>query len=107
MSLDFYLEETKPCEVFSRNITHNLGKMAKAAGIYKTLWHPEENGIKTGKDAVPSLQAGLAALESDPEKFKKYNSPNGWGRYEHFVPFVRACLEACESNPDATVRASI
>jgi len=106
MSLDFYLEEVKPCEVFSRNIPHNLTGMADEAGIYGVLWRPEENGIKTAKDAIPILQEGLAKLIADPERFKKFNSPNRWGMYEHFVPFVRECLAACEAHPDATVRAS-
>ena len=33
MSLDVYLEVMKPTEVFSANITHNLNKMAEAAGV--------------------------------------------------------------------------
>lgn len=37
MSLDVSLMEVKPTEVFWSNITHNLGKMAKAAGIYEAL----------------------------------------------------------------------
>jgi hypothetical protein len=27
---------------YQSNITHNLGSMAEAAGIYQALWHPEE-----------------------------------------------------------------
>jgi hypothetical protein len=42
----------------------------------------------------------------DPERFEVYDSPNGWGLYEHFVPFVEAYLEACEKYPDAEVSVS-
>ncbi len=35
-------EETN--EVYSANITHNLGEMADKAGIYYALWRPEEKG---------------------------------------------------------------
>jgi hypothetical protein len=38
-------EEFETLEVFDYNITHNLGEMAKAAGIYMELWRPEEIGI--------------------------------------------------------------
>jgi len=33
MSLDVYLENEAGEELYSRNITHNLGKMACAAGL--------------------------------------------------------------------------
>lgn len=106
MSLDFYLERVQPCEVFGRNITHNLNKMAEEAGIYKHLWHPDEIGIKKAHELIAPLEAGLLLLKSDPERFKKFNSPNGWGKYEHFVPFVEACLNACKEYQDADVRTS-
>ena len=41
MSLDVYLMEMRPVEVFERNITHNLARMADAAGLYTPLWRPE------------------------------------------------------------------
>lgn len=106
MSLDFYLERVQPCEVYWRNITHNLTEMAEEAGIYKHLWHPDEIGLTTAAQLIEPLTAGLALLKSDPARFKAFNSPNGWGTYEHFVPFVEACLNACKEFPDATVRTS-
>lgn len=122
MSLDVYLEgparpqmcrchcgHEHPIEVtgvYSANITHNLGAMAKDAGIYVALWKPEELGIATARELIPLLRDGVELLESDPERFQAFNSPNGWGRYEHFVRFVRAYLEACRDYPDAIVRVS-
>lgn len=106
MSLDFYLTRVQPTRVFDRNITHNLGEMAAEAGIYDALWRPDEHGYQKAEQIIPALRAGLALLESDPERFKKFNSPNGWGMYEHFVPFVRAVLEACEEYPDADIEVS-
>lgn len=49
---------------------------------------------------------GLSKLEAEPERFKKFDSPNGWGLYIHFVPFVKAVLEACEEYPDADIEVS-
>lgn len=92
--------------LFSRNITHNLGAMADAAGIYKCLWRPDENWITKARQMIAPLGIGLADLQARPEFFAQFNSPNGWGMYEHFVPFVQAVLNACEEHPDADVRVS-
>ena len=32
--------------VFEANVTHNLNRMAEAAGFYKEVWRPEEIGIE-------------------------------------------------------------
>jgi hypothetical protein len=106
MSLDVYLIETRPTDIYSANITHNLNKMAGAAGIYKHLWRPEEIGITHARQLIGPLTEGLAKLQADPEHYKKFDSPNGWGKYEHFVPFVAGYLAACEENPDAEIRIS-
>lgn len=91
---------------YSSNITHNLGRMAAEAGIYKHLWRPEEIGITTAAQLIEPLATGLALLKSDPPRFEAFNSPNGWGLYKHFVPFVEKYLEACRQNPDAEVSVS-
>lgn len=92
--------------VYDANITHNLGRMAEAAGIYKPLWRPEEIGISLAGDLVRPLEAGLARLEADPEKFRDLNPPNGWGSYDSLVLFVRSYLAACRDYPTATVSVS-
>ncbi len=112
--------------VYDANITHNLGKMADEAGIYEALWRPhrlkegynilesdhqaewkfEEENKTTAKDIIPFLEKGLADLKSRPEHFEKFNSSNGWGTYEHFVPFVEKYLEACKEYPDAIIEVS-
>jgi hypothetical protein len=106
MSLDVYLiaAQTKchHCggtgllddDAYSANITHNLGRMAEAAGIYEYLWRPEDVGATTAKDLIEPLRKGLRRLKAAPEK------------YEHFVPFVERYLDACLTYPDAKVRVS-
>lgn len=106
MSLDVTLTKTMPTEVYSANITHNLGKMAKAAGIYECLWRPEEIGIITAGQLIEPLEAGLKKLLAAPRKYQRFDSPNGWGLYVHFVPFVEKYLAACREHSDATVDAS-
>ena len=104
MSLDFSLTIVQPTEVFTANITHNLNEMAEEAGIYKALWRPEEIGITKAAQMIPVLEEGLRLLKSDPERFKKFNSPNGWGTYKHFVPWVEEILAGCKEYPDAGVQ---
>lgn len=107
MSLDFNLEAVRLTTVYSGNITHNLGEMATEAGVYNALWKPHEYGYKKAEQLIPILRDGIALLESDPERFKKFDSPNGWGRYIHFVPFVKSVLAACEEFPDADIVVSV
>ena len=99
-------ENIETNEVYSANITHNLGGMAEAAGIYMHLWRPEEIGITHAMQLVAPLAEGLARLKESPETYIQYNSPNGWGLYEHFVPFVENYLMACIANSRSTVRVS-
>lgn len=103
MSLDVALLKLVKTEVYEANITHNLGKMASEAGIYKALWRPEEAGITTAEQLIGPLTDGLALLKSDPARFEEFNAENGWGLYKHFVPFVENYLEAAKKNPDAEI----
>lgn len=133
MSLDVDIIR-KSCEhcgrsddMYTANITHNLGNMAMAAGIYEALWRPymlhdtfvpfgegeyekeynyEESVTMYAKDIIPKLKAGLRRLKRSPEKYKKFNSENGWGMYEHFVPFVAEYLKECEKDPEAKIEVS-
>lgn len=75
----FDAEETDV--VYHDNITHNLTEMAERCGLYKPLWHPEELGVAKARDLCKHLQPGIAALGSDPGKYKKFNPDNGWGTY--------------------------
>lgn len=142
MSLDVYLyldvdtggSEPHRVTLYDANITHNLGRMADAAGIYEACWRPEEMlapdlakqvndleraqqwsdaralraklPIAHARDLIAPLRAGLALLKSDPVRFAAFNASNGWGLYEHFVPWVEAYLVACEAHPNAHVGVS-
>lgn len=124
MSLDVYLygaeEEsvcTCPCcgnehtvtvkeELFTANITHNLGEMAQAAGIYKHLWRPDEVGIERADQLVLPLRDALQLLRENPAKFQVYNPKNGWGTYDGLVGFTAAYLRACQTYPTARIEVS-
>ena len=106
MSLDIYLSDDQGRQLYWRNITHNLGKMAREAGIYDCLWRPDENGITHARQIIEPLSAGLALLVTNKARFEEFNASNGWGKWEHFVPFCAGYLQACRDHPDALVRVS-
>ena len=110
MSLDFSLIDPTATyateELFWKNITHNLGGMAKEAGIYEALWRPEEISATIAKDIIQLLENGVADRKKRPKHYKKFDSPNGWGLYVHFVPFVEDVLRACKEYPEAEIEVS-
>jgi len=109
MSLDFYLQyeiDGNEIKVFESNITHNLNKMATEAGIYEALWHPDRIGAVYAKDIIPVLLSGYNKLTENPSIYKAFNNPDGWGLYEHFLPFVKNVLNACIKYPSAKIKTS-
>lgn len=116
--------EEEKFEIYTSNITHNLSPMAGKAGIYEALWRPyklnkewkdnffsdkeeyvfEDTFTVYAKDIIPKLEEGLKELKRKPEYFEEFNSPNGWGKYEHFVPFVEEYLESCKKYPESIVK---
>lgn len=102
MSLDIDLY-TPDDRIYGANITHNLGPMAQAAGIYDCLWRAPENGFTQADQLIEPLTAGIAKMKADPKRFKAMNPPNGWGTYENFLPWLERLLDACITNPDAEI----
>ena len=99
-------DEEPTSEVYSGNVTHNLGKMALEASIYDCLWCPEETGVTTASQLIAPLEAGLSLLLAEPDRFKALNPTNGWGTYDGFVRFVREYLDACKTYPRASIHVS-
>lgn len=112
--------------LYSSNITHNLGKMASEAGIYEALWRPyqlregynipegdyqaeykfeEENPVR-GYEIIPVIEKGLEDMIARPAHYKTFDSPNGWGLYKHFVPFIEKYLQALKEYPESFVECS-
>jgi len=113
MSLDVYLEAIRPDVVFERNITHNLGDMArevlvecqgKVVSLYTLMWQPETINLTHAWQLVMPLNEALDNLLSDSSLFKDFTPKNCWGNYDGLCGFVNAYLEACCENPDAIIR---
>lgn len=112
MSLDIWFtiplntgKEIIQHEVFSTNVTHNLNTIAEKAGIYEALWHKQ--GITKAEDYIELLSNTLVMMKNHPNYFKQFDASNGWGTYEHFVPWLERLLEACHTYPIADVGVSI
>lgn len=99
-------EPEKTEEAYWANITHNLSRMADAAGIGTHLWCPEELGITKAGELIEPLTAGLAELKSKPDHYKQFNAKNGWGDYDGFVDWVERYLTACKEYPEGTISVS-
>lgn len=93
-------------DVYWNNITHNLGRMAREAGLYDALWRPGEHGMQKASQLIAPLDVGLKRLKAAPETFRAFNPENGWGSYEGLVAFAESYLDACRSYPDADVKVS-
>lgn len=119
------LEPQREC-LYTDNITHNLGKMADAAGLYEALWRPyrlkegynipendyqaeykfeEDNPVKAN-EIIPIIEKGLVDMIARPKYYETFNSSNGWGMYEHFLPFIVRYLEALKKYPESFVECS-
>jgi hypothetical protein len=54
-------------------------------------------------DIIDVIEQGLDLLKLRPDYFSKFNSPNGWGTYVHFVPFVENYLNALKQYPNSII----
>ncbi len=105
MSLDVSLSERRKC-VFYANITHNLGRMAAACGVYYACWRPEEINCSKAKHILPMLDEGVKLLKTYPSHYETFNAPNGWGLYIHFLPWLESYAKACREHPNARIMVS-
>ena len=46
-------------------------------------------------------------MERHPDVFKKFDSSNGWGVYDYFLPWLKELLNACKEYPLADIQVSI
>ena len=111
MSLDIRLTKLEPTEVYSDNITHNLGKMANEVKLdngltlYNVLWRPDECDppLYHASDISELLDEALNLLLAEPDKYKVFNPENGWGSYDVLVKLVHDYRNACWNNPIAVI----
>ena len=101
MGLDISL--VKKEHLMDMNITHNLTPMWKKAGIYDALYNSE---CYEARDVLPVLIDGLNHMIANQEEYEKLNSPNGWGVYEHAVPWLSELIVEFKNNPRGIIEVS-
>lgn len=101
MSLDIRL--IKKEYLVGMNITHNLTPMWKEAGVYVALYNSE--GMEAN-EVISVLVDGLIDMTKHPDKYKKLNSPNGWGTYDNAVRWLAELIERFKENPDGVIEVS-
>jgi len=108
VSLDLYFKDpTDETVMECFNFTHNIVKLADVLGIYDYLWHPEDNP-KQPLELVPILDKAITELAINFVEYSDhYDSPNGWGTCEHFLPWLCRVRHACLEYPAAILEASI
>lgn len=75
------------------NITWNLREMiVRSTGLE---WKNEEDNGPV-RDVIPHIRRGLAELIEHPEKYKKYEAPNGWGTVEGCKRFFQKIINEYE-----------
>lgn len=74
-------------------ITSNLSQMIeKSTGL---PWiYEADNGLCT--DVMPAIYKGLHELETNPDKYKQYESPDGWGTLSTCIKFFEIIIFAWE-----------
>ena len=77
------------------NITYNLSSMLRAAGFHGWSWCTGKPAPEVGRHML----AVLDGMQTDPDRWRAMNPPNGWGDYDQCLQgrmrdFANACVRA-------------
>lgn len=120
MSLDITIKfKNKECEdeFWNANITHNMGKMARAIPVvidgfgfqtlYNYIWRPDEMSKKVDTTIMSkALTEGIISMIKNRKELIQYNPENGWGDYDTFLEWIIAYKNFCEDNPKCEIEVS-
>ena len=94
-------------EVYTCEITHNLGNMAQRIGVYKHFWRQEELGIDRAYQLKLPLRWAIDELTVRRNYYKQFEPSNKWGTVEEFIKWMVDLLGYCSENPEAKVSTMI
>lgn len=84
---------------FNTNITYNLSKMFTTAFNTGEYWLDELEGRK-GFEVIELLTNAIIRMVKDPDHFKQFDAPNGWGTFNDALPWLIQLKEECVKNPN-------
>lgn len=87
--------------VFDRNYTYNIAKIAKEAGF-----SVNDFDGKNGAEIVAILDPAIERMNKNPDHFRQFNPPNGWGDFDSFVGLLEILLAHCHEYPSGYCRIS-
>lgn len=104
MSTTIKLIQTRPVEVWDRNVTSNLYAICERLGIEKVVYKPSEIGITRAEELIPHIKKSLQQIsENYSELVLLQLQPEG--SVVHLQWMLESYLCACNLYPDAEVRA--
>lgn len=86
-------------EVFDKSLTYNFVPMW--ASIYPHHSHMMPFEGLLGSQARVFIQGAIEAMEKDPHRFEALNAPNGFGRSDYLLKFLKEMDNACKNFPNA------
>jgi len=90
-------------EVCDLNITHNLGKLASAIGIYPFLWRAPEFGIERAEQLIKPLEYTLDYMRKNRDRLLEHEPENVWGTFDGFLWFCEELLRVAKEYPHAII----
>jgi hypothetical protein len=89
----------EPAQLTGKNMTYNLNSMLTAA-----LGIPfRELDNAPCSEAAGVINKAIHKMKVDPEFFKTFNPPNGWGTYEGCLSNLEWLLKCCIDHPKASI----
>jgi len=82
------------------NTTWNVRTLIEKSSGW-SIQNCDNNG--TAEALGKLIEKGICELENNPEQYKQYEAPNGWGTVESTLHFYKYLLEACKEHPYAYV----
>lgn len=86
--------------LYETSYTDNIVPLVKQIGLYECVWR----GSGKAGDIIEPIRNAIDLLKSDPKGWRCYDSPNGCGNYDSFLPWLKKLLEACLKYPKADIK---
>lgn len=76
------------------NITWNVRELIKQSSGWSIKNEENNGGVLPW---IQMIEHGIAELVNRPERYKQYESPNGWGTVSGTLRFYKECLDTAQT----------